>query len=210
MLTPEEEDKFRAILTEYDGATDRFNRSQWSNKFGEKFKPYEGRLKQLNGDDFDIMKESYDEYHKDYSNLSDDDYANSLEENIKKVLQRIWPEAEPEQIEQAAAEVAESAAEDGEAEVEIETKAEPETEVKVDGEPVTEDDDITSDEACKKRYAARSASNKKKLAGWDPQKGLLRSDEDCKEEPEAEEQPSAEESFIKELEDYKANMPKRR
>lgn len=204
MLTPEEEDKFRAILTEYDGATDRFNRSQWYNKFGEKFKPYEDRLKQLNGDDFDIMKESYDEYHKDYSNLSDDDYANSLEENIKKVLQRIWPEAEPEQIEQAAAEVAESAAEDGEAEVEIETKAEPETEVKVDGETVAEDDDITSDEACKKRYAARSASNKKKLAGWDPQKGLLRSDEDTKEEP------SAEESFIKELEDYKANMPKRR
>lgn len=210
MLTPEEEEKFRAILTEYDGATDRFNRSQWSSKFGERFKPYEGRLKQLNGDDFDIMKESYDEYHKDYSNLSDDDYANSLEENIKKVLARIWPEAEPEQIEQAAAEVAESAAEDGEAEVEIETKEEPETEVKVDGEPVEDavTEDITSDEACKKRYAARSASNKKKLAGWDPQKGLLRSDEDCKDEPEAE--PNAEDAFIKELEDYKANMPKRK
>lgn len=196
-------DRLEPIITEYDGAKDRFDRGQWANKFGEKFKPYEDKLKKLNGDDFDIMKESYDEYHKDYSNLSDDDYANSLEENIKKVLQRIWPEAEPEQIEQAAAEVAESAAEDGEAEVEIETKAEPETEVKVDGEPVTEDDDITSDEACKKRYATRSASNKKKLAGWDPQKGLLRSDEECKEEP------SAEESFIKELEDYKSNMPKR-
>jgi len=207
-------DRLEPIIAEYDGAKDRFDRGQWTNKFGEQFKPYEDKLKKLNGDDFDIMKESYDEYHKDYSNLSDDDYANSLEENIKKVLQRIWPEAEPEQIEQAAAEVAESAADDGEAkaeaEVEIETKAkpkaepeaEPEAEVKVDG-----DDDITSDEACKKRYAARSASNKKKLAGWDPQKGLLRSDEECKEEVE---EPSAEESFIKELEDYKANMPKRK
>lgn len=200
-------DRLEPIIAEYDGAKDRFDRGEWANKFGDKFKPYEDKLKKLNGDDFDIMKESYDEYHKDYSNLSDDDYANSLEENIKKVLQRIWPEAEPEQIEQAAAEVAESAAEDGEAEVEIETKAEPETEVKVDGEPV-EDADITSDEACKKRYAARSASNKKKLAGWDPQKGLLRSDEDCKDEPTAE--PNAEDAFIKELEDYKANMPKRK
>lgn len=203
-------DRLEPIIAEYDGAKDRFDRGEWANKFGDKFKPYEDKLKKLNGDDFDIMKESYDEYHKDYSNLSDDDYANSLEENIKKVLQRIWPEAEPEQIEQAAAEVAESAAEDGEAEVEIETKAEPETEVKVDGEPVEDavTEDITSDEACKKRYAARSASNKKKLAGWDPQKGLLRSDEECKEEPSVEDL-SAEDAFIKELEDYKANMPKR-
>lgn len=162
MLTPEEEEKFRKILTEYDGATDRFNRGQWSAKFGERFKPYEDKLKKLNGDDFDIMKESYDEYHKDYSDLTDDDYANSLEENIKKVLQRIWPEAEPEQIEQAAEEVAESAAEDGEAEVEIETK--PETEVKVDDKEI--------------------------------------------EEPESEDEDETED-FVKELEDYKAKMPKR-
>lgn len=163
MLTPEEEKKFRAILSEYDGATDKFNRGQWSAKFGERFKPYEDKLKKLNGDDFDIMKESYDEYHKDYSDLSDDDYANSLEENIKKVLQRIWPEAEPEQIEQAAEEVAENAVENGEAEVEVETK--PETEVKVDGEEIKDEN----------------------------------TEEDVDET----------EDFVKELEDYKAKMPKR-
>lgn len=95
------------IIDEYEGAEDRYNRDQWSSKFGEKFAPYEDKLKKLNGDDFDIMKESYDEYHKDYSDLSDDDYANSLEENIKKVLARIWPE-EPEKVEQATEEVVQS------------------------------------------------------------------------------------------------------
>lgn len=177
MLTPEEEEKFRAILSEYDGATDRFNRSQWSNKFGERFKPYEDKLKKLNGDDFDIMKESYDEYHKDYSDLSDDDYANSLEENIKKVLQRIWPEAEPEQIKQAAEEAAESAAENGEAKVEVETK--PETEVKVDNEKIEEP-------------GAKAEAEKPE-----------------KESEESEENDDSTEDFVKELEDYKAKMPKR-
>lgn len=92
------------IIDEYEGAVDRYNRDQWSSKFSEKFAPYEDKLKKLNGDDFDLMGESYDEYHKDYSDLSDDDYANSLEENIKKVLARIWPE-EPEKVEQAAEEI---------------------------------------------------------------------------------------------------------
>lgn len=147
MRTPEEIeallDRIEPIIGEYDTAKDNFDRSEWSKKFGNRLGKYSDKLKKLNGDDFDIMNESYDEYHKDYSDLSDDDYCNALEDNIKKVLQRIWPDAAPEQIEQAVDEVKESVEGDGEAEIEVETK--PETEVKVDGEELTSDEEAKED-----------------------------------------------------------------
>lgn len=182
-------DMFKGLMDEYNSANDRYSRNQWKEKYGERLEPYEGKLKTLNGDEFSILDESYDEYHDKYSDFESDKYIDALEGNIKKVIERIWPEA-PEEVKQEAAEqISEAVDEGGEItgdEVETHTVEEKE-------EPG--EDELESDSNAKTRYQKRSASNKAKLAGWDPQK-RLGSDEDCKEPPE--EDPV--ESFKKDLE----------
>lgn len=179
MRTPEqiEEalDKLDGLLAKFDEANDKFDRGEWNKKYSEKFAPYEEKLKLLNGDDFDIMKESYDEYHKDYSDLSDDDYANNLEANIKKVLQRIWPEAEPEKVEQVAEEVKEAVAEEPAKE-----------EIHIESEDKDGDGKISEDETEVHTMEEKPAA-----------------------ETEQETDDSEEDRFVKDLEDYKANMPRR-
>lgn len=180
MRTPEqiEEalDKVDSLLKQFDEANDRFDRGEWSKKYSEKFAPYEDKLKRLNGDDFDIMKESYDEYHKDYSDISDDDYANSLEENIKKVLSRVWPE-EPEKVEKVASEVAS----------EVSDESPVKKEIHVESEDKDGNGEISNDET-----------------------EVHTMEEKPSETEESEEDETSDiEAFVKELEDYKANMPRR-
>lgn len=232
MRTPEETeallDRLESLLGQFDEANDRFDRDQWNQKYGEKLSPYSDRLKQLNGDDFDIMKESYDEYHDKYSDFESDKYIDALTGNIKKVIERIWPEAPEEVKEEAAEQISEAVDEGGEGKVEthieaedkdgdgeitggevethtVEEKDEGGTEGGEEGTEEKEDeggkdDEMTSDSNAKTRYQKRSDSNKKKLTGWDPQKGLLRSDEDCKEPPKEEENDDPVASFKKDLE----------
>lgn len=115
--TPEEMealmDKMESFLKSYEDADNEYQTNQrrenWKNKFGERFAPYTDKIKLLNGDDFDLMEESRKEYEDQYSDLTDDEYCDALENNIKATLQRIWPEAEPEQIEEATQEIAENA-----------------------------------------------------------------------------------------------------
>jgi len=181
MRTPEEQealfDRMEAFLNDYAKADNEFQtnqrKSNWNNKFGERFAPYAEKLKKLNGDDFDIMNASFDEYEKDYSDLSDDEYCDALENNIKATLQRIWPD-EPEKVEQAVEEVKESVTEEEPAKEEIHIESEDK-----DG-----DGKISKDET--EVHAMEE-----------------KSDED--EEPDE----SEEDKFVKDLEDYKAKMPKR-
>lgn len=205
-------DRVKSLLGQFDEANDRFDRDQWNQKYGEKLSPYSDKLKTLNGDDFDIMKESYDEYHDKYSDFESDKYIDALTGNIKKVIERIWPEA-PEEVKQEAVEQITEAVDegsDGKVETHIEaedkdgdgeiTGDEVETHtVEEKEEPGEEpkEDELESDSNAKTRYQKRSASNKEKLAGWDPQK-RLGSDEDCKEPPKEEDDPV--ESFKKDLE----------
>ena len=207
MRTPEEIesllDKVESLLGQFDEANDRFDRGEWNKKYGERLGPYCDKLKLLNGDNFDLMKESFDEYHKDYSDVSDDDYVDHLEDNIKKVIEHIWPSAPEEVKEEAAAEIAEATdSPDGavtETHIETEDKngdgeIQPD---EVETHTVSEDE-LESDSNAKTRYGKRSASNKAKLAGWDPQK-RLGSDEEIKEEadPMAEFQKSLDEEYAK-------------
>lgn len=129
-------DRVESLLSKFDEANDRFDRSEWSKKYGERLGPYCDKLKLLNGDEFDLMKESFDEYHKDYSDLSDDDYVDHLEDNIKKVIERIWPSA-PEEVKQEAAEQIAEATEDPEGTV---------TETHIESEDKNGDGEISDDE----------------------------------------------------------------
>lgn len=185
-------DRFKDLLGQFDEANDRFDRGEWNKKYGERLGPYCDKLKTLNGDDFDLMKESYDEYHKDYNDFSDDEYVDHLEENIKKVIERIWPEAPKEVKEEAAEQIVEATENpEGENPDGAATETHIEAEDKDGDGKISEDevethtlkeDELESDANAKTRYEKRSESNKDKLKGWDPQKGLFRSDEDSKEE----------------------------
>jgi hypothetical protein len=136
-------DKFEGFMKSYEDADNEFQTNQrrdnWKSKFGERFKPYEDKIKLLNGDNFDLMEESRTEYEGQYSDLTEDEYADALENNIKATLQRIWPDAEAEQIEQAAEEVAD-AVENPEAETE--TKEE----IHIESEDKDGDGEISEDE----------------------------------------------------------------
>lgn len=207
-------DRVESLLGQFDEANERFDRGEWNKKYGERLGPYCDKLRLLNGDNFDLMKESFNEYHKDYPDISDDEYVDHLEDNIKKVIERIWPEAPEEVKEEAAEQIAEATEkpEDGAVtETHIETedkngdgKIQPD---EVETHTVSEDE-LESDANAKTRYEKRSASNKSKLAGWDPQK-RLGSDEEIKEEPKEEEKevdPMAE--FQKSLDEEYAKIHK--
>lgn len=170
--TPEEIlERMDALLDEYDGAKDKYDRGQFADKFGERLGAYSDKLKLLNGDDFDIVNSAYDEHKSEYSDMSDDDYVNALEENIKKVIAKIWPEKSEEEVEAVAKEVAEN--------------AEP-TETTVE---VTEE--TPSDEALKRTTGPWK--NPCESGGRDGKCGLpgngkkTTSDEECKEPTEKEE-----------------------
>lgn len=214
-------DKVEKLIGDFDAANDKFDRSEWAKKYGERFGKYSDKLKALNGDGFDLMNASYDEYHKDYGDITDDEYADALEENIKKVIERVWPEASEEVKEEVAetvAEEAKDAAEDGdkvEAHVEAEdkdgdgniTEDEVETHTLEEKEEPTEaaeeekEDAITSDARTKRINKMKDAwkGSPHTSGGRDG----TTSDEKCKEEPD--EDSDEEEAFLKELEEYKAS-----
>lgn len=97
--------RLRELISKFDSAEDEWNRSEWSKKHGDRLGQYSEKLKVLNGDDFDLLGESYDEFHKDYEDIGDDAYIDALEKNIKKVLERVWPEATPEEIQDTAEQI---------------------------------------------------------------------------------------------------------
>lgn len=174
-------DEMKGLLDSYKEADDKFkdeqDSKQWQDKYGERFAPYSDKLKLLNGDDFSIVDAARKEYHSDYSDLSDDEYCDALENNIKATLQRIWPD-EPEKVEQAVEEVKETVAE--------ETPEEPaKEEIHIESEDKDGDGEISKDET--EVHAMEEKSDE---------------DEELDE--------SEEDKFVKDLEDYKANMPKRK
>lgn len=156
-------DKLEGLLADVDGAKDRFDRDQWHDRHVADFEDLEDKLKTLNGEDFDIYKESYDEYNGSYKDLGEDGYVKALKENIKKVFDRVWPEASEEEKEEAAEEVVEST-EDVEPTAEVttvETEEVPVEEVPEKVEEVTEEPDeieqLRKDvEAERAKYDARN------------------------------------------------------
>ena len=161
-------DRVESLLGDYDKADDEFRRGQWHDHFAEKLGPYEDKLKALNGDDFDIYKESFDEYGRDFSDLGEDEYIAALTANIDKLLDKLRGALGEDKVE----------LESGNEGTEIVSHEDKGIEANAEGD--TAEVDMTSSENAKTRYDKRSASNKEKLKGWNPQKGLLRSDEECK------------------------------
>lgn len=136
-------DKVSALLDEYGTADAKFqddqDRKHWDETYGERLGAYSDKLKKLNGDDFDIIDEARKEHKDSYSDVSEDDYVNALEENIKKVIARVWPEMPEEKVEEVAEQVAENADEGTETTV---TSVSAEPIKKEETETETEEEDV--------------------------------------------------------------------
>lgn len=186
-------DKVESFIKSYEDADNEYQTNQrrenWNSKYGERFKPYEDKIKLLNGDDFDLMEESRNEYESQYSDLTDDEYCNALEANIKATLHKIWPDAEPEQIEQAVEEVKEAVEEPAE-----EPKEEPAEEASPEDTETTTTTEKTVDDEGNKEVEVTEETKPEENEG----------DED----KEDEEDPL--DSFTKELEETKKSLPKRK
>jgi len=95
--TPEEIeallDRVEALLERADKADADYQYGEklkgWTEKFKDKLDPYVETMKGLNGDEFDLYKESMDEYDRDYSDIADEDYIVKLIENITSTVDKL-------------------------------------------------------------------------------------------------------------------------
>ena len=191
-------DRLEGFFGDYDKADDEFKRNQWHDHYCEKLGPYEDKMKAINGDDFDLYKESFDEYNNEYGDIESDEYIAALTANIDKLLdklrgalgeEKVELESGPEGTEIVSHEDKgiEANAEGDKAEVDMTSD---EKAKEKPGDKKMEDvlsngemsaTEVLSSENAKTRYEKRSASNKEKLKGWDPSKRLTLSDEESKE-----------------------------
>lgn len=198
---------FDTIINGYKDSEDKFNRSEFATRNGEALGKYADTMKKLNGDDFDLVKEAYDEYHNgDYDDMEEAEYIAKLVATIDEKLNAMKAALGAEDVEVKADE------------------GEP-TEVKADEEPVAEaadspeeeekvEDEHTSDEMTKTAPAEAtgrvSKERRDNLGDWG-KKPRKTSDEDAKEAPVEEDDEDDEEDekakFEKYLEDYAKNNP---
>lgn len=97
---------------EYDNAL-----SDWRCKYAEKLEGFDGKLKALEGEDFDIIKKSFDDFNERTDGMEPDEYVEKLAESITEQLNTIGEAfgVEPEKIEEVKIET-----EDGEVKAEVE------------------------------------------------------------------------------------------
>ena len=71
-------DRLESFFKEYDAGIDEFNRNEYHKRNEGKLGKYADIMKKLNGEDFDIFKESFDEYNKDFKDMEEDAYIAKL------------------------------------------------------------------------------------------------------------------------------------
>ena len=71
-------DRLESFFKEYDAGIDEFNRNEYHKRNECKLGKYADIMKKLNGEDFDIFKESFDEYNKDFKDMEEDAYIAKL------------------------------------------------------------------------------------------------------------------------------------
>ena len=69
-------DRLESFFKEYDASIDEFNRNEYHKRNEGKLGKY-ADIK-LNGKDFDIFKESFDEYNTDFKDMDEDAYIAKL------------------------------------------------------------------------------------------------------------------------------------
>lgn len=97
---------------QYDNAL-----SDFRCKYAEKLEPFGDKLKAIEGEDFDIIKKTFDDFNEDNKGYDEAEYVEELAKSIQNQLDTIGKAfgVEPEQIEEVKIET-----EDGEVKAEVE------------------------------------------------------------------------------------------
>lgn len=71
-------DRLESFFNEYDAGIDEYNRNEYHKRNEGKLGKYADIMKKLNGKDFDIFKESFDEYNTDFKDMDEEAYIAKL------------------------------------------------------------------------------------------------------------------------------------
>ena len=71
-------DRLESFFNEYDAGVDEFNRNEYHKRNEGKLGKYADIMKKLNGKDFDIFNESFNEYNTDFKDMEEDAYIAKL------------------------------------------------------------------------------------------------------------------------------------
>lgn len=146
-------DRLESFFKEYDAGIDEFNRNEYHKRNEGKLGKYADIMKKLNGKDFDIFNESFDEYNKDFKDMEEDAYIAKLTAVLDEQLKDL----------KDALGVSEVEVKSDENGTEIEAKdEETETEEKEDAEIKDEEKDEADDEETEEEELDRIAKSIKK------------------------------------------------
>ena len=133
-------DRLESFFKEYDAGIDEFNRNEYHKRNEGKLGKYADIMKKLNGKDFDIFKESFNEYNEDFKDMDEEAYIAKLTAVLDEQLKDLKDALGVSEVEVKSDENGtEIEAKDEETETE-------ETESKEETEENTESDEADEDE----------------------------------------------------------------
>ena len=135
-------DRLESFFKEYDSNVDEYNRNSYRERNKGKLGKYADIMKKLNGKDFDIFKESFDEYNTDFKDMDEEAYIAKLTAVLDEQLKDLKDALGVSEVEVKSDENGTEIVADAEAKDESET--EEETEETEEAE--TDDDDAETEE----------------------------------------------------------------
>ena len=148
-------DRLESFFKEYDAGIDEFNRNEYHKRNEGKLGKYADIMKKLNGKDFDIFKESFDEYNEDFKDMDEDAYIAKLTAVLDEQLKDLKDALGVSEVEVKSDENGtEIEAKDEETETEEKEESKEETE--------TEETDEADDEETEEEELDRIAKSIKK------------------------------------------------
>lgn len=145
-------DRLESFFKEYDAGIDEFNRNEYHKRNEGKLGKYADIMKKLNGKDFDIFKESFDEYNTDFKDMDEEAYIAKLTAVLDEQLKDL----------KDALGVSEVEVKSDENGTEIEAKDESEKEKEAETEEKAEEHEAKDDEETEEEELDRIAKSIKK------------------------------------------------
>ena len=138
-------DRLESFFKEYDAGIDEFNRNEYHKRNEGKLGKYADIMKKLNGENFDIFNESFDEYNKDFKDLDESSYIAKLtavlDEQLKDLKDALGVSEVEVKSDENSTEI-EAKDEETETEEKEESKEDTEAETDEDGEEETEEEEL--------------------------------------------------------------------
>ena len=136
-------DRLESFFNEYDAGIDEFNRNEYHKRNEGKLGKYADIMKKLNGKDFDIFNESFDEYNKDFKDMDEEAYIAKLTAVLDEQLKDLKDALGVSEVEVKSDENGtEIEAKDEETETEEKEEKEEDTETNEADEEETEEEEL--------------------------------------------------------------------